>query len=204
MKLLTRPWTRRDDGLVEERVEAERDAQLLHLLVDLGALDLGRAGVVDDLHARAFFHVINHTLRLHAVFERLVDRLNPQVVEEAGRPQPLEVVEQRPLGRLVVRHPHALGRAAERRLDVIEVGLRLDDRFVDRVEPDLGLRNDRARSGRRLTPRGGRLGGRGRGRLGRRRSLDDWRCRSLSRRILPRPGREHQDGQDGQKRRESQ
>ena len=82
-------------------------------------------GVVDDLHARPLFHVVDHVLADDAVLERLVERFNPQVVEEVGGPQPLEVVEQRLLGLLVERHPHAFRRAAERGLDVIEIGLRL-------------------------------------------------------------------------------
>jgi hypothetical protein len=35
--------------------------------------------------------VVDDALAGHAVGERLVERFNPQVVEEAGGPQPLEV-----------------------------------------------------------------------------------------------------------------
>ena len=138
-----------DDGLVEERVEAQRDAELLHLLVDLGALDLRRSRVVDDLDARALFHVVDDSLARHAVGKRRIDRFNPEVVEEAGGPQPLEVLEQRLLGLVVERHEHAFGRAAQRGLDVIEIGLRFDDRFVDRMEAELGLTDGRCRPRRR-------------------------------------------------------
>ena len=74
-----------------------------------------------------------------------------EVVEEVRRPQALEVLEHASL--LVVRHPHAVRRPAHLGLDVIEVGLRLDDRDVplgrkrDLDEPD-----ERRRPGRRQTP----------------------------------------------------
>ena len=144
--------------VVEERVEAQRHPELLHLLVDLGALDLARPGVVDDLHARPLFHVEDHALADDAVLVGLVDRLDPQVVEEVGPPQPPEVVADLLLGGLVVGHPHAIGAAARLRLDVIQVGLRLDQRLVDRVEAELEEANDRARPGRPASaPQAGRL-----------------------------------------------
>ena len=148
------PLTRRTAALVEERVEAQRDPELLHLLVDLGALDLARAGVVDDLHARPLFHVEDHALADDAVVVGLVDDLDPQVVEEVGAPQPPEVVAQLLLGGLVVGHPDAVGAAARLRLDVIEVGLRVDQRLVDRVEAELEEADDRPGAGGRH-PRGG-------------------------------------------------
>jgi hypothetical protein len=129
--------------LIEERVETELDAELLHFLVDLGALDLRGTRVVHDLHARPLFHVVDDAVAHDAVGERLVDLFNPQVVEEVGGPQPLEVVAQLLLSLFVIRRPEVLGRSAEGRLDVIEIGLGLDDRFVDRVEPELGLADHR-------------------------------------------------------------
>ena len=140
-----------DHGLIEERVEAELNVELLHLLVDLGAFDLGGPGIVNDLHARPLFHVVDDVLAHYAIREWHVERFNPQVVEEVGGPQPLEVGEQRLLGLLVERHPHVVSGPAERGLDVIEIGLRFDLGRIDRVETQLGRANDRTRPGRRLT-----------------------------------------------------
>ena len=56
-----------------------------------------------------------------------------EIVEEVGGPQPLVVADDRLLGRLVVRLPHVLRRQAHEvgpTADVIEVGLRLDQRDV--------------------------------------------------------------------------
>ena len=97
-----------DGALIEERVEAQRDARLLHLLVDLGAVDLVGWHVVDDLDARALFHVEDDVLAQHAVVVAAIEDLDAEVVEEVGRPQPLEVLEQRPLGFFVERRPDAV------------------------------------------------------------------------------------------------
>ena len=140
-------------ALIEERIEPQRDARLLHLLVDLGAVDLARPGVVDDLDARPLFHVEDDVLAHHAVGVRRVARPRSEVVEEVGRPQPLEVLEQRLLGLLVEGHPDAVERPARLRLDVIEVGLRLDERLVDRLEPQFDEPHQRAGIRRRQRQR---------------------------------------------------
>ena len=108
-----------------------------------------RPGVVDDLHARALFHVVDQALADHVVRVGIVVDLDPQVVEEVRAPQPLEVVEDQLLGVVGVGHPHAIGRAAGLGLDVIEVGLRLDQRLVDRMEPELDRTHHRRRTGGR-------------------------------------------------------
>ena len=138
--------------------------ELLQLLVDLRRVDLLRAGEIGaDLDALPLFHVVGDHLADHPVRERVVGGLDPQVVEEVGVPEAIEVFADRLLDRLVVGHPVALRRRARLELDVIQVGLGLDDRLVA-----LGLParedqvDDRPRSGRRQ-------------RRGRRDSHDSWR-----------------------------
>ena len=119
----TMPSTFFTSAGIDERVEADLGVGLLQRLVDLGRLDLLRAGVVDDLDALTFFDVVDDQLAHHAVRERVVLHLDRDVVEEVGAPQPLEVFADRLLGRLVVRDPDALGRPARLQLNVVEVGL---------------------------------------------------------------------------------
>ncbi|MEZ5284458.1 MAG: hypothetical protein R2712_06550 [Vicinamibacterales bacterium] len=149
-----------DHALVEEGVEAERDAELLHLLVHLGALHLVGAGVVHDLDPRPLLHVVHDPLADHAVTVGVVVHLDPEVVEEAGAPEALEVLEQRLLGVIRIGHPHPVGRPAGLGLDVVEVGLGLDEGLVDRVEPQLERADDRCRAVGGLADRGRRLSGR--------------------------------------------
>ena len=147
LDLADQPW-------IDERVEADLRARLLQLLVDLRDLDLLRAHVVDDLDALALLHVVDDELADHAVGEGIVARFDPEVVEEVGVPQPVEVLEDRLLGRLVVRHPDVLGGPALLQLDVVEVGLRLDDRGAAlRLEAGAEGEDDRGGARRRLGPR---------------------------------------------------
>ena len=156
------------NAFVEERIEPERDSQLLHLLVDLGAFHLARPGVVDDLDPRPLFHVVDDPLADHPVRVGIVVHLNPQVVQEVGRPQPLEVVEQHLFRGVGVGRPDAVTRPAGLCLDVIQVGLRLDERLVDGVKPQLDRANDRRGTVRGCPDRRLRRGRRrlGRGRRG--------------------------------------
>ena len=158
-----------DLARIDERVEADDDVLLAQLLLDLRDLDLLRADVVDDLDPLPLLHVVDDVLADDAVVVRRVGHLNPQVVEEVGLPQPVEVLEH---VLLVVRHPAALRRHARPRVDVVQVGLRVDHRLVDGVELELDEPHERPRVGRRQGRRLGRLGlGRARrvGRLRRRR-----------------------------------
>ena len=75
-----------DHALVEERVEPQLDAALAQLLVDLGAVDLLAALVVDDLDPLALLHVVGHDHADGAVREREVVELDRQVLEEVGAP----------------------------------------------------------------------------------------------------------------------
>ena len=59
--------------------------------------------------------------------KRVVLDADREVVEEVRRPQPLEVLADDLLGRLVVRHPLRSGSCRRPHLDVIEVGIGLDD-----------------------------------------------------------------------------
>ncbi len=119
-----------DEGRVDERVEPDRHALFAELLFDFRLLDLLGSRVVDDLDALALLHVEAHFLAHHAVVVGNVPHLDPQVVEEVGGPQPLEVLEHDLLGRVVVRHPDAVARPARAGLDVEEIRLGLDDRDI--------------------------------------------------------------------------
>ncbi len=119
-----------DHTVVHERVEAQLEAALAQLLLDLRAIDLLAALVVGDLDPLALLHVIRHELADDTVGEGVIADLDAKVIEEAGRPETLEVVADRLFGLLVVGHPDALRRLTRAQLHVIEVGLRLDRRDV--------------------------------------------------------------------------
>src|SRR4051812_17661299 len=143
---------------VDERVEADLRVRVLQLLVDLRDFDFLRADVVDDLDALPLLHVVGDDLPDGAVRERVVIRLEEEVVEEVGVPQPMEVFLDGLLAAVVVRNPDAFGRAALFQLDVIEIRLRLDHRraalpFEARAEGE----DDRRRAGGRLRARRGSL-----------------------------------------------
>ena len=74
---------------VVEGVDLDLRVALLELVLDRAGGDLLAAAVVDDLDPPALGDDEAHDLAARAV-----DRLDPQVVEEAGVPQPLEVVAQ--------------------------------------------------------------------------------------------------------------
>ncbi len=143
------------EARVDEGVEADLGVRVLQLLVDLRGFDLLRADVVDDLDALPLLHVVGDDLADRPVGELVVADVDPEVVEEIGVPQPVEVVQDGLLARVVVVDPLVLRRGAELLLDVIQVGLRVDDRGVSlRLE----ARGDEEDHGR--VP-GGRLGARG-------------------------------------------
>jgi hypothetical protein len=150
-----------DQAAVDERVEPDVRVQLLQLLVDLRRLDRLRSGVVDDLDPLALLEIERDVLADDAVAVRDVGDVDPQVVEEPGVPQPLEIVER---GLHVVRGPDLLRGTARLRVHVVQVGLRIDDRQIALGrERDLDDPDERRRAGRRLI-RGRRvLGGRGDG-----------------------------------------
>ena len=76
-------------GLVVEGVDLDLRVPLLELVLDVRGGEVLRAAVVDDLDPLPLRHHEAHELALRAV-----GRLDPQVVEEARVPQPLEVVAQ--------------------------------------------------------------------------------------------------------------
>ena len=130
----------------------------LQLLVDLRHFDLLGADVVDDLDALPLLHVVGDELADHAVGEGVVLDVDPEVVEEVRVPQTMEVVEDGLLARIVVRDPDALGRPARFQLDVIQVGLRVDERRAAlRLEAGRDQVDDRARTGGRERARGWHL-----------------------------------------------
>ncbi len=154
------------EARIDERVEADRDAFFLQLLVDLVRVDLLVALVVDDLDPLPLLHVVDDDLPHHAIGEGVIDDLNAQVVQEVRRPQPLEVRHHRLLGGLVVRHPSILGRGAAPELDVVEVRVGLDDRRAALlVEAEQDLVDDRPgpRRGRFCRYRNGQVTNGGRG-----------------------------------------
>ncbi len=141
---------------IDERVEPDDGALLLQLVVDLRPLEVLRSDVVDDLDALALLHVVGDQLADDAVRERIVGHLDREVVEELDPPQVLEVLPER-LGRLhvVPARPVAGLRIAGLRMDVEEIGFRLDDRRVALFrEAQTNLVDHRPGSGRR------QLGGR--------------------------------------------
>src|SRR5439155_8379281 len=89
--------------------------------------------------------------------EGVVAHVDPEVVEEVGRPQPLEVLEDDLFSAVVVRAPELLGRLADDVLElgVIEVGLEVDQRDVAlRLEAEGDLPEHRSRVGGREVRRG--------------------------------------------------
>ncbi len=150
-----------DESLVDERVDAQGDPLLLHLLFDLPLVDLVGADVIDDLDPLALLDVVDHQLADHAVAERDVADDDRQVVEEVGRPEPFEVGEDDLLGLIGERHPFLLVRIADQilELDVVDVGQR-----VDHVRPAL-----RGETGQQGVDVGAGIG---RGRGARRRHLE--------------------------------
>ena len=124
----TMPSTLRTRPGIDEGVEADLGVRVLQLLVDLRDLDLLRPDVVDDLDALPLLHVVGDDLADRPVGELVVADVDPEVVEEIGVPQAVEVVLDGLLARVVVGDPLVLRRGAELLLDVIQVGLRLDDR----------------------------------------------------------------------------
>ena len=172
-----------DQSPIDERIEPDRDAGGLQRVVDLRPVHLLRPGaaVVDDLHPLALLHVVGDDLADRPVGEGVVLDVDPEVVEEVGAPEALEVLQDLVL---VVRHPHALRRPAGPRADVVEVGLWLDDRRAAlRLEARCDEEHHRRRMGRRLGLRHRHLliadGERARGRRG-------WRRRGGRRRLAGR------------------
>ena len=157
---------------IDEGVEPNLRVSLLQLLVDLRRLDFLRAEVVDDLDALPLLQVVGDDLADRAVGELVVADVDPQVVEELRVPQPVKVFFERFLRVRVVGQPHALRRLALFQLDVIEVGLRLDDGLVALgLEARRDEQHDRWRSGRRLGQRP-------------RRHATDGDCRKRLRRLI--------------------
>ena len=145
-----------DQAGIDEGVETDHRVVFLQLLVNLRDLDLLRSDVVDDLDALPLLHVVGDDLADRPVGELVVAGVDPEVVEEVGVPQPVEVVDDHLLGRVVVRQPDAFRRPALFQLDVIEIGLRLDDRRVALgFEAGRDEEDDGAGSGGRLRARGG-------------------------------------------------
>ena len=128
-----------DRPIVAERIETQLDRSLTQLVVDVRALDdadalLVGVAIVDDLDALALLHVIRDDLPDRAIREGVVGHFDGEVVEEVGRPQPLEVRQHRLLGRRVVPDELVLTRLTRAQLDVIHVGL-----VLDRREPTLAV-----------------------------------------------------------------
>src|SRR5262249_38638862 len=96
-------------------------------LVDLRRLELFGSGVFDDLNALPLLHVVDNDLANHTVRKDVVERFDLQIIEEVRGPEATEVLFERHFNRVVVCHPHILRRTTWLRLDVIEIGLRLDD-----------------------------------------------------------------------------
>ena len=112
---------------VDEGVEADLRHQILQPLVHLRDFDFLRADVVDDLHALPFFDVVRDQLADDAVREAVFLLLDPEILQEVRAPQSREVLVDFLLGRFVPRRPLPLRRQARWQMDVIKVGLGLDD-----------------------------------------------------------------------------
>ena len=113
---------------VEERIDPDAQAVLLHRRFDVASIDLVRPLEGDDLHPLALFEVEDHPLADHAVRPRLVHHFNPEIVQKAGVPEPLEILADDPLGLRGIRHPLFLRRQAAvvRYLHVVEIRLGID------------------------------------------------------------------------------
>ena len=130
----------------------------LQLLVDGGVIDLVGSDVIHDLHALTLFHVEDRQLAHHPVGVADVTHIHREIVEEIGRPQPAEVADERLLERLIVGSPAVFPRVTRARLDVIDVGVRVDHRRPALLlEAEHVSVEDRPGAGRRRTGRRGHL-----------------------------------------------
>ena len=127
------------------------------LLFDLRLVDLLQALVVDDLDALPLLHVVDDHLADDTVGEGVVLDPDGEVIEEVGGPQALEVLARDLLDCLVVRHPlPGLGVAEPGlHLDVVQVGIRFDDREASLLfETGHDLVDHRSGTSGRQRPRG--------------------------------------------------
>ena len=157
------------EARVDEGVEPDDGVGLFQLLVDLRGLDFFRPHVIDDLDSLPLLHVVGDDLSHHTIGERVVAHVDPKVVEEVRRPQAPEIFEDRLFSGVGVRHPDALRRLARLELDVIKVGLIVDQRRPAlRFETRRDKEHHRTGVGRRQRARRRHLlaaDGNGRGRL---------------------------------------
>ena len=118
-------------------------------------LDPLGADVVHDLDPLPLLHVEDRQLAEDAVGIPDVANVDRQIVEEARGPQPPEVAHQGLFERLVVGNPPVLARTAGACLDVIKVGVRIDDGRpallleTEHVAVEDRTRRSRRRAGRR-------------------------------------------------------
>ena len=143
-----------NESRIDERVEADLRVGFFQLLVDLGDLDFLGADVVDDLDALPLLHVVGDDFSDRAVGEFVIRVFDPEVVEELGVPETIEVGVNHVQALAGPRHPLVSRGRAEFQLDVIQVGLWFDHRGVAlRVEARRDIQHDGAGPGRRLSQR---------------------------------------------------
>ncbi len=134
-----------DEAWIDEGIEPDDRVRVFQLLVDLRHFELLRPDVIDDLDALALLHVVGQDLADRAIRERVVLDVDEEVIEEVRAPQPMEIFLDRFFGLVRIRNPYAFRRAALLQLDVIQVGLRLDERLITlRLEARCNEEHDRA------------------------------------------------------------
>ena len=145
------PSTFRSRRGIDEGVDANLGVLGAQLLGDFRDLELLRPGELDDLHPLPLLHVIDDDLADHAVGERVVLNVHPQVVEEVRVPEATEVGLDDAFNLIVVGRPGPLRWTAHPllELDVIEVGLDVDQGDVPlRLKAGAEQPEDRSRTGR--------------------------------------------------------
>ena len=145
-------------GLIDERIEPDGDAELAKSFLDLRLLDFFGAFVIDGvLDALALLHLVEDDLADDPVRERIVNGLDREIGQEIGGPERFEILREHLLDGGVVRLPLVLGGQADvvLPLDVIQVGLRLDERHIPLLfEAEDDVVHDRSGTRRRIVHRG--------------------------------------------------
>jgi len=133
---------------VDEGVQPQLEMLFLQLVVDGRAAHARQTLVVDDLDPLPLFHPEDDQLADNTVRQHVILQLDGEVIEKTGSPQPAEVREDDLFGVVVIQDPAADRRLARSELDVVDVGLRINERRATlRLEAERIREDNRGRAG---------------------------------------------------------